>query len=182
MPLFLLKFLPFLLRLKGPAKIAGVFLKGNWKIVAPVLLILIMGFMIHQKNNKIEKYEAQKVEYSQYIDQAEEANQTQVRTITSLRAANMRLAQAVTVSEQVRADAYAAAREREGRALIRLANVTNKLKELENETPECEVLNRIDIGAACPRSVELLRKAAQGTFDTDRSSDREGAYVSTPSR
>ncbi len=167
MPLFLLKFLPLLFKLKGPAKIAGVFLKANWKIAVPVLLVLVLMFNNKLLNNKVDRLEAQRVEYSQYIDQAAEANQTQVRTITSLRAANMRLAQAVTVSEQVRADAYAAAREREGRALIRLTNVTNKLKELENETPECEVLNRIDIGAVCPRSVELLRQAAQGTFDTD---------------
>ena len=167
MPLFLLKFLPLLLKLKGPAKIAGVFLQGNWKIVLPVLLVLVMGFTLHLKNNKIDRLEAEKIQYSLYIDQAEEANQTQVRTITSLRAANMRLAQAVTVSDQVRADAYAATRERERRAAIRLNDLHQQLQELENETPECKVLNRIDIGAVCPLSVELLRKAAQGTFDTD---------------
>ncbi len=182
MPLFLLKFLPLLLKLKGPAKIAGVFLRGNWKIVAPVLLVLVMGFTLTTLKNKIDRLEAERVEYSVYIDQAEEANQTQVRTITSLRAANMRLAQAVTVSEQVRADAYAAARDRERRAQIRLDDTITTLKELENETPTCAEISRIDIGAACPLSIELLRRAAQGTFDTDRSSDREGAYVSTPSR
>ncbi len=167
MPLFLLKFLPFLLKLKGPAKIAGVFLKSNWKLVALLLSITLIFANNYIKNNKIERLEAERIEYSVYIDEAEEANSTQVRTITSLRAANMRLAQSVVVSEQVRADAYAAARERERRARIRLDDLTNLLKDLENETPECEVLNRIDIGAVCPLSVELLRKAAQGTFDTD---------------
>ena len=180
--LFLLKFLPLLLKLKGPAKVAGVFLKGNWKIVVPVVAALIFLGLFTARGDKIDRLEAQRAEYSTYIVQAEEANQTQVRTITSLRAANMRLAQAVTVSEQVRADAYAAAAEREQRARIRLDDITNKLKDLENETPECEVLNRIDIGAVCPLSVELLRKAAKGTFGTDRDRDREGAYVSTPSR
>ena len=167
MPLFLLKFLPLLLKLKGPAKIAGIFLKGNWKTFGPYLLILMLVFYVHLKNNKIERLEAQRVEYSQYIDDAAEANSTQFDTITSLRAANESLAQAVIVSDQVRADAYAAARERERRARIRLDDTITKLKDLENETPECEVLNRIDIGAICPLSVELLRKAAQGTFDTD---------------
>ena len=167
MPLFLLKFLPLLFKLKGPAKIAGVFLKGNWKIAAPVLLVLILGFTIHLKNNKIEKLEAQRAAYTQFMFNVTAANVSQLETITSLRAANESLAQAVTVSEQVRADAYKAAREREQRAQIRLEDITNLLKDLENETPECEVLNRIDIGAVCPVSVELLRKAAQGTFDTN---------------
>ncbi len=167
MPLFLLKFLPLLLKLGPVAKLLPYLKKVNWKLVAILLCIALVFGNNWLKNNKIERLEAQRAEYSQYIDQAEEANQTQVRTITSLRAANMRLAQAVTVSEQVRADAYAAARERERRAQIRLEDVTNLLKDLENETPECEVLSRIDIGAVCPLSVELLRQAAQGTFDTD---------------
>lgn len=167
MPLFLLKFLPLILKLKGPAKIAGVFLQGNWKIVVPVLLVLVMGFTLHLKNNEIHRLEVSEWYLQTVADKATEANISQLVTITSLRDANESLAQAVIVSEQVRAEAYAAARERERRAQIRLEDITNLLEDLENETPECEVLNRIDIGAVCPLSVELLRKAAQGTFDTN---------------
>jgi len=167
MPLFLLKFLPLLFKLKGPAKVAGVFLKGNWKIAAPMLLAVFLLGVLHFQNKKIDKLDAEVVEWVLFAAKASEANSTQFDTIVSLRAANESLAQAVIVSEQVRADAYAAAREREQRARIRLDDTINKLKELENETPECDVLNRIDIGAVCPRSVELLREIAKGPFDTD---------------
>lgn len=166
MPLFLLKFLPLLLKIPGVAMILP-FLKGNWKFLVPALAFILLIFALHMKNNKIERLEASVALQEMYMDEAVLANSTQFDTIVSLRAANEALAQAVIVSDQVRADAYAAARERERRAAIRLDDTLTTLKDLQNETPTCGEVNRIDIGAACPRSIELLRQAAQGTFDTD---------------
>ena len=179
MPLFLFKFLPLLLKLTPVAKVLPYLKKVNWKLVAILLCIALVFGNNWLKNNKIESLERERAEYSHWMDDAEEANGSLVATVESLRAANEALAQAVIVSDQVRADAYAAARERERRAAIRLDDTLNTLKDLQNETPTCGEVNRIDIGAACPRSIELLRQAAKGTFDTDGSSDREGTYVSS---
>ena len=165
MPLFLLKFLPLLLKLKGPAKIAGVFLRGNWKIVAPVLLVLVMGFTIYLKNNTIDSLEESAAHLESLVTKAVAANETLENSNTSLRAANESWRQAMIVSEDVRAEAYRKAREWELRAAIQLDDVKTKLKELENETPTCAEISRIDIGAACPLSVDLLRRAAAGDFD-----------------
>lgn len=165
MPLFLLKFLPLLLKLKGPAKIAGVFLRGNWKIIAPVILVLVMGLTIHLKNNTIDSLELDKVMYTRWQADSTRANATNQATIDVLRSANKALAQAAEVSIAVYQRAQKKAREWELRAAIQLDDAKTKLKELENETPTCAEISRIDIGAACPLSVDLLRRAAAGDFD-----------------
>ena len=141
------------------------FLKGNWKAVLPILGVLVLMTTIHFKNNTIESLEVDKIMYTRWIADATEANTTLENTNTTLRAANKSLAQAVIVSEDVRAAAYKKAREWELRAAIQLDDVKTKLKELENETPTCAEISRIDIGAACPLSVDLLRRAAAGDFD-----------------
>ncbi len=158
MPLFLLKFLPLIMK-------AVPFLKGNWKAVLPILGVLVLMTTIHFKNNTIESLEVDKIMYTRWIADAAAANTTLENTNTTLRAANKSLAQAVIVSEDVRAAAYKKAREWELRAAIQLDDVKTKLKELENETPTCAEISRIDIGAACPLSVDLLRRAAAGDFD-----------------
>lgn len=165
MPLFLLKFLPLLLKLKGPAKIAGVFLKAHWDKILPAAWIIVMAIMLHFKNNTIDSQEIEIANYTIWLQQSTEANRTNQKTITSLEEANVSLAESVMVSEEVRAAASVAAQDRARRAQIRLDDTRTELRNLENETPTCAQISRIDIGAACPLSVELMRDAAKGTFD-----------------
>lgn len=165
MPLFLLKFLPIILKTVPGLKMVLPFLKGNWKILLPVLTVVVLMTMIYFKNNTIDSLTASGARLEYLVTEATAANKSLETSNTSLRAANKSLAQAVVVSEEVRADAYKKAREWELRAAIQLDDAKTKLKELENETPTCAEISRIDIGAACPLSVELLRRAAAGDFD-----------------
>ncbi len=165
MPIFLLKFLPLLFKLKGPAKIAGVLFKKNWDKILVAAGIMLLATMIHFKNNTIEDQEKTIAQYTIWINEATDANLTNQKTIDSLEAANADLAEAVIVSEEVRAAASVAALDRSRRAQIRLDDTRTQLRNLENETPTCAEISRIDIGAACPLSVELLRRAASGDFD-----------------
>ena len=165
MPLFLLKFLPLILRLAPITKKILPFLKNHWAIVLQFVVLIVMSSMIIIKNNTIDSLEESAVHLESLVTQAVAANETLENTNTSLEAANASLAQAVIVSEDVRAAAYRKAREWELRAAIQLDDVKTKLKELENETPTCAEISRIDIGAACPLSVDLLRRAAAGDFD-----------------
>lgn len=158
MPLFLLKFLPVLLK-------AVPILKKNWKIVLPAAVTLILIVMVHVKNNTIDSQEIEIANYTTWLQQSAEANLTNQKTITSLEEANVSLAESVIVSEEVRAAASVAAQDRARRAQIRLDDTRTELRNLENETPTCAQISRIDIGAACPLSVELMRDAAKGTFD-----------------
>ena len=162
MPLFLLRFLPLILKV-SPKLLP--FLKNHWAIVLQFVILIVMSTMILIKNNTIDSLELDKVMYTSWQQEATAANLTNQMTIASLRHANKSLAQAVVVSEEVRAASYKKAREWELRAAIQLDDVKTKLKELENETPTCAEISRIDIGAACPLSVELLRRAAAGDFD-----------------
>ncbi|KKN76174.1 hypothetical protein LCGC14_0373850 [marine sediment metagenome] len=163
--LFLLKFLPFLLKLKGPAKIAGVFLKGNWDKVLVAVGIILLATLIHFKNNTIDRQEAVIASYVVILQKAAEANLTNQKTIDSLESANASFAEAMIVREEVRAAASVAAADRARRAQIRLDDTRTQLRDLENETPTCADISRIDIGAACPLSTELMRRAAAGDFD-----------------
>lgn len=158
MPLFLLKFLPLIMK-------AVPFLKGNWKAVLPILGVLFLLAAVHHKNNQLDALNASSAQLTRDVAAAVKANSKLETTNTSLKAANASLAQAVIVSEDVRAAAYREARKREQRAAIALDDTKTKLKELENETPTCTEISRIDIGAACPLSVDLLRRAAAGDFD-----------------
>jgi len=163
MPLFLLKIIPFLMRFGPIAKYGPKILpalKNNGKFLTAIVLILVMALMLHFKNNIIESLTLDKAEYTRWQTEFTLINEDYISLIASLEVANESLAQAVVVSEEVRAEASAASRERERRAKISLDEALNKLRGLENETPACAEINRIDIGAACPASVDILRRAA----------------------
>ena len=165
MPLFLLRFLPLILKAAPLAKKILPFLKNHWAIVLQFVILIVMSTMILVKNNTIDSLELDKVTYTRWQADSIRANATSQATIDVLRSANKALARAAEVSIEVYQRAQKKAREWELRAAIQLDDAKTKLKELENETPTCAEISRIDIGAACPLSVELLRRAAAGDFD-----------------
>ena len=165
MPLFLLRFLPLLLKAGPLLKKAGPVLKRNWDKILVAGGIMLLATMIHFKNNKIESLEADKVRYEVFEETMTAANLTNQVTIITLRRTNDEWVELLMVSENVRASAYKAAQDRARRAQVRLDDTRTQLRDLENETQTCADISRIDIGAACPLSVDILRRAATGTFD-----------------
>jgi len=160
MPLFLLNLLPLFSK-------ALPFFKGYWKIIIPVVGFVLLFWAFNARGNKIDVLKLEQAQYVEWAEQQIRVNESNLATIASLEAANAELAASVSVSEAARIAAYAASLERERKAIAELNAAVNQLQELENETPACAELSRIDIGAACPLSVEQLRRAAQGSLDRD---------------
>jgi tRNA uridine 5-carbamoylmethylation protein Kti12 len=95
----------------------------------------------------------------------EATNEANLRTVDELEAANKSLADAIRIREDERIAAAAAAAERQARAEIQLDQTLSKMEELRHETPDCEELSKIDMGAVCPLVTERLRQHATGAFD-----------------
>jgi hypothetical protein len=155
--LWLLKLLPFLGRI---VPFLGL-LKDNWKLVSAgltVLSILATMWYINHLNDKID-------EYSAAVTTCVEANASNQSTIKALKAANVKLAESVMVSADLRFAAAAEAKEREARAAAQLGDTIDELRKLRNEDPTCEEISKIDLGAVCPLAVERLREHAAGSRD-----------------
>ena len=149
------KFLP---ALKSP-KVAG----SIAVVVGAVLLYLYVSHL----NGKIEDLTEKKAQIAAFYDQCQKTNvenQNDIRTITG---ANKALAAAIRVSEEERVAAVKEAVERAARAESQLDDTLDDLEEMRSETPDCEALSRVDMGAACPAVTERLREHAAGTFDQD---------------
>lgn len=141
------------------------FLKSP-KVVASIIGVVALGLLwwyVSHLQNSVEELKAEKVQLTLLYTQTVSANETNQATIASLKAANESLAAAIVIREEERIAAAKAAAERAARAAIELDNTLDTLKELRNESPSCEELSNVDMGAVCPLVTERLRQHATGT-------------------
>ncbi len=144
----LLRFLPLL-------KVAKPYLIG----VVALSVLGVFGYVKVLKNN-VSELEGQVILYEDQLDRAVSANEGNLDTIETLTSANESLSKAIKVAEDVRVEAILAAAARELKARLTLDDTLQTLEELQNESPSCNEIMQIDIGAACPLSFEFLRKRA----------------------
>lgn len=140
----------------------------SWKgIGAIVLVVAVAASFLYIKHLQGARDDAlvDKATYLRWYQDAAEANATCIATTNTLRGANESLAAAIRVSEEERIAAVKEAAERTAEAERRLDNTLESLEELRNETPDCEKLSAIDMGAVCPAVTERLRQHAAGPSD-----------------
>lgn len=147
--------LPFLKTPKVAASIVGV------------AAVLFLWWYVAHLQNKVDDLKTEKAQITLLYSQAVEANTTNQSTIAELKSANESLAAAIVIREEERIAAAAEAADRAARAEIELDNTLKTLKELRNESPSCEELSRIDMGAVCPLVTERLRQHALGPRGQD---------------
>lgn len=148
-----LRFLPFL----------GKISPKHFKLIGigiGVLAMALLWWRIEWLKGKVETLEAQATILTYERDAAQDANDSNQRTITSLKAANESLAQAVVVNTDVRDAAAEKARQRAIQAARDNAALSSELEDLRNANPSCEELASIDMGAVCPLVVERMRQHA----------------------
>ena len=145
--------MPFLALLRSP--------KILMSAAALVAVGTLWWYVAHLKNN-VEELRKERAYISLLYEQAMGANETNQTTIAELKAANESLAEAITIREEERIAAAADAAARAARAEMRLDDTLRTLEELRNESPSCEELSRVDMGAVCPLVTERLRQHAAG--------------------
>lgn len=142
----------------------------SWKAALGLVLLVALGanfwYINHLQDGRDEERE-KKAMFAQWYQTCADANASNTATIKTLKGANNSLAAAIRVSEEERVAAVKAAVERTARAEAQLDDTLDSLEDLRNETPDCEALSAIDMGAVCPAVTERLREHAAGTIDRD---------------
>lgn len=144
--------------------------KGRAKLIGSLLLLAsLLGTWLYIQHIQNERSEAegQLLLVEDQLLTCQEANESNSGTIASLKAANESLSKAVVVGEDVRAAAAKEAARRAAEAERRVASTTSELEALRNESPSCEELSKVDIGAVCPLTVERMREHAEAAGSTD---------------
>lgn len=150
---FGMRALPFLKSPKVVASIAG--------LAGAALLWWYVGNL---KDN-LQEARDQSALFKSWYQIAADKNADLAADMRTCSAANAALAESVRVSEEERIAAVAEAVARAARAEMQLDDTLDTLEEARNETPDCQELSEIDMGAVCPAVVERLREHATGTFD-----------------
>lgn len=156
------KALPFLKSPKGLGYLSVAIAAGAlWLYVAS----------LHGTIGSLEKKNAElretKATITAFYQQCADTNAQNLADVRMLQAVNEQWALKFQATEAERIAAVKAATERALRAEAQLESTLETLEEERNETPDCQALSRIDMGAVCPAVVDRLRKHAAGAFDQD---------------
>ena len=138
-----------------------------WYGLAILAAVLGAYFYVTGLQGKIVELRDEKRMYMEWYQIAADANATNIEAVGLLKGANEALAKSVMASEEETIAAIEEAAARELRARLQLDETLDELEELRNESPECEAISKIDLGIACPLSVERLRQHAAGTLSNN---------------